>query len=332
MRARLRDVRTLRIAIAAVVALTACSATPGGSSSRVSPPTTRKHSGAARTVERPKGLLNLAEAERYMLELINRDREAEGIAAVEWDAIAAKAGKRHAEDMAKNGFTAHIGTDGSVPEQRYTESGGVHMSQENAGCFADAKPRDLDPDPRFEPAMIEKVEAAFMAEKPPHDGHRKNILREWHTHVGVGLVKTKGLNIVCMSQEFTDQYGSYADAPGEGKVGQRLKVSGTVLKPAKFVGVGLSRIDQPTPKQPSALLRSGSYPIPAPFVTYFPQGFVTPIPVQVKGNDFTIEIPLSDNKAAPAKGRPGLYGLSVWAEVPWTKDFIMVSLRTIRVR
>lgn len=318
--------------LSAALALAACSAGPGASSSRVSPPTTRKHSGAARSVERPSGLLTLAEAERYMLELINRDREAEGIAAVEWDAVAAKAGKRHAQDMAKNGFTAHIGTDGSIPEQRYTESGGVHMSQENAGCFADAKPRELDPAPMFEPAMIEKVEAAFMAEKPPHDGHRKNILREWHTHVGVGLVKTSGLNIVCMSQEFTDQYGSYADAPADGKVGEQLKVSGTVMKPAKFVGVGLSRVDMPTPKQPSALLRTGSYPIPAPFVTYFPQGFVTPIPVQVKGGDFTIEIPLSDNKSAPAKGRPGLYGLSVWAEVPGTKDFVMVSLRTIRVK
>lgn len=317
---------------ALVFATVLCSCSAHRSPAGVRPPASREHTGPARTVERPKGLLTLEQAETYMLELINRDREAEGVAAVEWDPIAARAGMRHARDMVARGFTAHIGTDGSVPELRYTEAGGVHMSQENAGCFADAKGREVDPEPRFDPAAIERVEAAFMAEKPPHDGHRKNILKRWHTHVGVGLAKARGLDIVCLAQEFTGQYGSYADAPREAKLGQKLEVSGKVIAPARFVGVGLSRIDTPTAKEPKHLLRTGSYAIPAPFVTYFPQGFVTPKPVTVRGEQFEIEIPLSDNKSAPAAGRRGVYGLSIWAEVPGTKDFVMVSLRTIRVK
>jgi len=308
------------------------SSDPRSTGSKSASRAARKPSGPPKPVPRPSGSLSLAEAERYMLALINHDREAEGQAPVEWDQIAADAGRSHAEDMARNGYTGHIGTDGSNPELRYTEAGGTDMAQENAGCFADAKPRELDPSPKFDPAAIEKVQSAFMNEKPPQDGHRKNILKAWHTHVGVGLTQAKDLSIVCMAQEFVDRYGSYQPIPKQGKPGQKLKVSGTIDASAKFVGVGIARTELPAARQPKDLLRSGSYPIPAPFLTYFPKGFVTPIPVDVKGSEFSIEFPLSDNKSSPSSGRPGLYEVSVWAEVPGNKDFVMISLRTVRVK
>src|SRR5262245_58824547 len=92
----------------------------------------------------PAGPMARQEAERYILSLINQDRKAAWLNAVVWDETAAEAGRRHASDMAAHGFTAHLGTDGSVPEQRYTEAGGQDLSMENAGCFADGKTRALD--------------------------------------------------------------------------------------------------------------------------------------------------------------------------------------------
>jgi hypothetical protein len=59
---------------------------------------------------------------------------------------------------------------------------------------------------------------------------------------------------------------------------------------------------------------------------YWPPGFQTPIPVQVRGDQFSVNLPVSDG------GRPGMYELSVWANVPGTKDLTMVSVRTIQVR
>jgi len=268
--------------------------------------------------------LNLADAERHILKLINADRAQQGLKPVQWDPVAARAGRAHAEDMAHYGYTAHWGTDGSVPELRYTESGGMDMVQENAGCFADAKQRELDPNPMFDPADIERVETAFLSEKPPNDGHRRNILTAWHTHVGVGLTKAKGVPIACMAQEFVDRYGSYGSVPKQAKVGQKIKVTGTVAAPAKFVGVGLARVPLPAARTAEDLEKTNTYAIPAPFVTYFPKGFVTPVPVEVKGRDFSIEIALTQG------GRSGLYEVSVWAEVPGHKDFVMISLRTIR--
>jgi hypothetical protein len=48
--------------------------------------------------------------------------------------------------------------------------------------------------------------------------------------------------------------------------------------------------------------------------------------VLVRGDQFSVNLPVSDG------GRPGMYELSVWANVPGTKDLTMVSLRTIQVR
>src|ERR1019366_10551465 len=69
----------------------------------------------------PKGLLTIAEARAYMVRLINRDRAGAGLSPVSLDdGVATRAGQAHAQDMAVHGYLGHWGTDGSVPEQRYT--------------------------------------------------------------------------------------------------------------------------------------------------------------------------------------------------------------------
>lgn len=304
---------------------TACGPRKPKTAANPAPNADASASAAPTEVERPKGPMSLADAEKYILALVNRDRAREGMPAVAWDDTAAKAGTRHVRDMVTHGFTAHWGTDGSIPEQRYTEAGGVHMAQENAGCFADGKERELDPDPRFDAEEIERVESAFFNETPPNDGHRKNILKQWHTHVGVGLAKAKGSKIVCQAQEFVDRYGTYDALPQTAKKGEVLTIAGQIEAPAKFIGVGLARVALPSPRTPKDLMTTSSYPIPAPYATYFPAGFKTPKPVTLKGSTFSIELSLND------KGKSGLYQVSIWGEVPGTKDFVMISLRTIRV-
>jgi uncharacterized protein YkwD len=132
--------------------------------------------------------MNVQQARRYVLALVNRDRDRaeHGLAQLVMDEAASHAGQRHAEDMARAGYTAHWGTDGSVPEQRDTEAGGSDFVQENAGCLADAKPREIDASPRFDAESLARVERAFMSEKPPRDGHRQNILKPSHIGIGVG--------------------------------------------------------------------------------------------------------------------------------------------------
>jgi uncharacterized protein YkwD len=279
----------------------------------------------ATPVERPPGPVGLEEARAYVLGLVNRDRAAQGLEPVGRDEVGDNAGQRHVEDMTRQGFTAHWGSDGSVPEQRYTEAGGVHFVQENAACFFDGQVRELDPNPRFDPVLLEKIQAAFMAEVPPNDGHRQNILKPVHKKLGIGLAMPVGVDQPCMAQEFVDAYGEYDELPRKAKVGDRITVSGEIAEPVEFGGIGIGRIDAPKPLSAEHLNSTSVYRVPEPYVLYFPAGFKTPKAVSVKGNSFTIDVALAD------QGRSGRYGVSVWGKYPGDKALVMVSLRTIDV-
>jgi uncharacterized protein YkwD len=276
----------------------------------------------------PRRGLTVADARRYMLELVNRDRASMGLAPVVFDeGPATRAGQAHAEDMAKNGYLGHWGTDGSVPEQRFSDAGGTDMVLENASCFTDEKMRALDKTPRIDPKNVELAEDMFFHETPPHDGHRRNILKPWHKRVGIGVAQPLATPMEvpapCFAQEFVDPYGTYAPAPRKVRIGDILHVEGTIAAPATFAGVGLARTEGPKPLPVGELNRRRSYPVPTPYQMYWPPAYQTPIPVKVIGKNFNIDIPVSD------AGKGGLYELSVWASIPGADDLVMVSLRTM---
>ncbi|HEY6077979.1 MAG TPA: CAP domain-containing protein [Polyangiaceae bacterium] len=285
-----------------------------------------QHGGAGEPVSRPSAPAGNAEAVSYMLSLINRDRAAQGLDAVELDDVASSGAERHARDMAKHGFTAHWGSDGSVPEQRYTEAGGSDFVQENVACLFDGVERELDPSPRFDPAKLEELQKMFMDEVPPNDGHRKNILKPGHVRVGIGLAQPSAVNQPCLAQEFVDDWGDYSELPRQAERGVNLKLSGEIREPLRFGGVGIGRIDLPRPKSSEELNATSVYKIPEPETLYFPAGFKTPKPVSVEGQRFSIEVGLGK------KPQAGRYEVSVWGKQPGSNELFMVSLRTIMVK
>jgi hypothetical protein len=268
-------------------------------------------------------LLDYSAAQRFMLSLINRDRAQAGLSALVLDEAASTAGLRHARDMAMKGFTGHIGTDGSVPEQRYTESGGVHFAQENAACLFDGKARELDPAPRFDPAKLAELQKMFMDEVPPNDGHRKNLLKPQHNRVGIGLAQPAGVNQPCLAQELIDDYGRYDALPQAAKPKAKLRIAGTILEPLGFGGIGIGRTPLPTPKRVEEVSGARGYAIPAPQQMYFGPGFKTPKPVEIDGKHFSIDLELGAAR--------GQYAVSIWAR-QGTGKLSMVSMRTITVR
>lgn len=276
---------------------------------------------------RPAVPLGQAEARAYGLSLINRDRAAAGLAAVKLDDVASIAALRHVRDLVAHGVTAHWGTDGSVPEQRYTEAGGQDLATENVACYADARARTVDDRGPFAPIAIERFQSAFMAEVPPADGHRKNILGPSHTKVGLAYAMAPGSDVVCVVQEFVDDYGTYGALPREAKQGQSIRVTGEIRAPATFGGVGLARIGLPTPRTPEELLKTGGYTMPDPAIAYFPKGFKTPKPVDLDGPRFAIDLPLTGVSG------PGLYEIQIFVKLPGGEPgkLVPVSLRTVRV-
>jgi len=280
----------------------------------------------ASEVPRPIAPAASDEATSYMLSLINRDRKAAGLTPVELDAVASVGALRHARDMAHRGFTAHWGSDGSVPEQRYTEAGGSDMVQENVACLFDGVPRELDPSPHFDPALLEQLQKMFMDEVPPNDGHRRNILKPGHERVGIDLAQPAAVNQPCLGQEFVDDWGDYAELPKQAPRNVSLHVAGEIRAPLAFGGVGIGRIDLASPKIAQELNSTSVYRIPQPETLYFPPGFKTPKPVKVNGKAFAIDVGLG-----PRPG-PGRYEVSIWGKEAGKSELFMVSLRTIVVK
>jgi uncharacterized protein YkwD len=309
-----RHPTSTRSLLAALLVATVNACSPGGAT------------GSAHAVPRPTAPAAVDEAIQYMLTLINRDREAHGLPVVQFDPIASRGADRHARDMAAHGFTAHWGSDGSVPEQRYTEAGGTDMVQENVACLFDGVPRELDPNPRYDPALLEQLQKMFMDEVPPNDGHRKNILKPKHHRVGIGLAQPAAVNQPCLAQEFVDDWGEYSELPAEAKRSVTLHIDGEIREPLRFGGVGIGRIDLPSPMSAKDLNQTSIYRIPQPETLYFPAGFKTPKPVAVDGQKFAIDVGLGK------KPGPGRYEVSIWGKEAGTNELFMVSLRTIMVK
>lgn len=139
----------------------------------------------------PQGTQQL---EAQMFELINRDRsdpstaeETRGQAQpLVWDARLAAVARAHSEEMAREGFFAHQGADGSMPSDRVTKAGIRWLSiGENI-----AKARD-----------VVQARMLFMDEPKFEENHRSNILGQQFTHVGVGIVRGPN-GLLYVTEEF----------------------------------------------------------------------------------------------------------------------------------
>lgn len=192
-------------------------------------------------------VMSLDEARLYMLNLINRDRAANGLAPVSTDPIATAAGQKHTDEMAQHGFISHWNKDGKKPDQRYTEAGGIHCDTENLAfrTFRGAAPSNesngkkqsfdggglypLHGIQAFRQSDLDKMQKAFMDEIPPKDGHRRCILDPHHNYVGIGLSLASNSQEnyrIALSQEFTNIYGQYDPIQQMCTMGQAITLSG----------------------------------------------------------------------------------------------------------
>jgi uncharacterized protein YkwD len=139
----------------------------------------------------------------YVLGLVNKDRQANGLTAVvlNFDAAA----QQHAQDMLDNQYVAHWGTDGQKPYMRYTVAGGLNKEGENSAYYSTSAPKiDVK-------AQLQALETGMLAETPPNDGHRQNILNKWHKKVNIGVANNN--NSVALVQQFEGDYIEYYQPP-----------------------------------------------------------------------------------------------------------------------
>ncbi len=117
------------------------------------------------------------------LELVNKDRAAHDLPALELQPALNEAAQAHAEDMLRDGYFAHVAPDGTSPRDRYLDAGGRRnrIVRENiAQCTGCPVPPGVD--------RVEAFETGWM--NSPE--HRHNLLSEGLEGFGYGIAGEDG--------------------------------------------------------------------------------------------------------------------------------------------
>jgi uncharacterized protein YkwD len=131
---------------------------------------------------------DLAAVREQLLELLDAHRQTDGLGDLRIDPRAEAAAQAHSLDMARDGVLRHDDANGMMPFDRYHASGGIaRYYGENVAWygFADESRTALS-------NAVAKLDAQMMAERPPDDGHRANILSPLYGAVGIGIAVGPG--------------------------------------------------------------------------------------------------------------------------------------------
>jgi uncharacterized protein YkwD len=144
---------------------------------------------------RGSGRQSISQLETYVLDLVNADRQKNGVSKVSSNGALSALARAYAEDMSKRRFKGHIDPEGRNPRARASAAGiRVGVSENIAWCFGK---------PTLE-EMAKTCQDSMMSEPADNPlNHRGNILNPDHVVVGIGVALSPGNEIIIV-QEFAD--------------------------------------------------------------------------------------------------------------------------------
>ncbi len=146
-------------------------------------------------------------AKAELLRVINRERAEHGAPPLAYDLLGAKVGDEFCDRAARDRTTGHWDLEGRAPYLRWALAGGIDHHAQN---FA-AESRTGFEFTESPAELLLRMHAAFMAEKPPNDGHRRTILDPIWTHVGIGFALVGGE--LRMTEEYSRRVLEWAELP-----------------------------------------------------------------------------------------------------------------------
>ncbi|MBI4289687.1 MAG: hypothetical protein HY671_14820 [Chloroflexi bacterium] len=179
---------------------------------------------------------------QYMLDLINKDRRANGLGPVVLGTNSAA--QKHAEDRLTKDYSSHWGTDGMKPYIRYTLAGGFNYDAENGFVTRTVWYGVKDPSYKRDPKeMLDEAEKSLMGSP----GHRRNILDRWHKRVNLGIAFSN--ESLHLAQDFEGDYVTFTTLPNLS--GNMLSMAGKLSQGSLYnVALYYDPLPQPlTPKQ-----------------------------------------------------------------------------------
>ncbi len=124
---------------------------------------------------------DLADWPREIARLINEVRAEHGLEPYTYHPILEQAAQAHADDCAQRGWCSHVGSDGATIKTRVLRAG--YDGTGWAECWAQTQ------SPR-------RAVEVWMNETPPNDPHRRTLLHDWFTEIGIGVSRADWGNYI----------------------------------------------------------------------------------------------------------------------------------------
>lgn len=229
-----------------------------------------------------------------IVELTNNERSQMNLGRLETDPRLSEIAALHSRDMVQRGYMAHTSPDGDGPSQRVSS---LHRAlfgavSENL-AYIESAPSDTE-------ALAQEFVSGWMNSL----GHRRNILDETRTHIGVGCFDrpTQGGGVERGCTQLFSDTGAYAARPIADMIsrGESLQID---LDPAQFPGA-------PAPTAVEQLDLATDSPISTASFNRTPAGMlVAELPVTGPPGIYGVRLRVPD--AAPDSNRywiiPGPY-------------------------
>lgn len=274
-----------------------------------------------------------------ILRQINRDRAALGLGAVVLDGELSALSDVYCRRQIRSGTTGHFTIDGLTPYMRYSFAGVNDGVSENAAAWS-ASYTFTD---RALYDMARRSQEAMMAEKPPHDGHRKTILDPHATHVGIGLAWEKGeFRIV---QNFVRRYITWTrPLPRAAGPGEPVSLAAKSIAGYRIEAISVHHEPIPEEMPPHVANAMSSYRLPDNRIDYLPRlrSYIRPrhdgtfnlVREEYRDGrrgDFTVSGDGNFNFTVPLREGPGVYTVVVWVTRKGETTPIGASNVSIRV-
>lgn len=135
---------------------------------------------------------SLADSRTLALQLVNRDRQLNGLAPLVEDPLLSQTAQLHAQDMLTRHYYAHVTPEGKTPTDRFAAQGGRGGVGENILSL----PGRMGIQLTYQ--MIEQFQKSWMYSP----GHRKNLLTSHYTRFGYGIAVDSVTGQVYAVQDF----------------------------------------------------------------------------------------------------------------------------------
>jgi len=138
---------------------------------------------------------NIPALEKRIHELINRERNNNGLSALSYDTSLASIARKHSEDMAENIFFSHENLQGLGPTERgdaagyscYKNYGSYYTIGISENIFQASRTVTINGITRGNPITSEEIAQTTVGGWMNSSGHRKNILTSTFDKEGIGV-------------------------------------------------------------------------------------------------------------------------------------------------